>query len=68
MHVTCQIPYDYDFITKLYRQQASVIKNHEIENVCNTEQDEAQHRKYKRLKRGGGHVYDCSSVWAAVVV
>jgi hypothetical protein len=23
---------------------------------------EAPHRKYKRLKLGGGHVYDCSSV------
>jgi hypothetical protein len=23
---------------------------------------EAPHRKYKRLKIGGGHVYDCSSV------
>jgi hypothetical protein len=22
----------------------------------------AGHRKYKRLKLGGGHVYDCSSV------
>jgi hypothetical protein len=25
-------------------------------------QGEAPHRKYKRLKLGGGHVYDCSSV------
>jgi hypothetical protein len=25
-------------------------------------QNEAPHRKYKRLKLGGGHVYDCSSV------
>jgi hypothetical protein len=25
-------------------------------------QGEAQHRKYKRLKLGGGHVYDRSSV------
>jgi hypothetical protein len=23
---------------------------------------EARHRKYKRLKLGGGHVYNCSSV------
>jgi hypothetical protein len=22
---------------------------------------EARHRKYKKLKLGGGHVYDCSS-------
>jgi hypothetical protein len=26
-----------------------------------------RHRKYKRLKLGGGHVYDRSSVWTAVV-
>jgi hypothetical protein len=26
------------------------------------EQGEARHRKYKRLKLGGGHVYDRSSV------
>jgi hypothetical protein len=27
-------------------------------------QGEAPHRKYKRLKLGGGHVYDCSGVTA----
>jgi hypothetical protein len=39
-----------------------VIQNHENENVHYTGQGEARHRKYKRLKLGGGHVYDCSSV------
>jgi hypothetical protein len=62
MHVALQIPYVYDFITKTCRQQAEVIHNHENENVLYIGQDEARHRKYKRLKLGGGHVYDCSSV------
>jgi hypothetical protein len=44
------------------RQQVEVIQNHENENVRNIGQGEAPHRKYKRFKLGGGHVYDCSSV------
>jgi hypothetical protein len=38
------------------------IQNHENENVRYIGQGEARHRKYKRLKLGGGHVYDRSSV------
>jgi hypothetical protein len=60
MHVAFQIPYVYDFITKTCRQQAEVIQNHE--NVRCIGQGEARHRKYKRLKLGGGHVFGCSSV------
>jgi hypothetical protein len=44
------------------RQQAEFIQNHENENVRYNGQGEARYRKYKRLKLGGGHVYDCSSV------
>jgi hypothetical protein len=62
MHVAFQIPYVYDYITKSCRQQAEVIYNHENENVRFIGQDEAPHRKPKRLKLGGGHMYDCSSV------
>jgi hypothetical protein len=62
MHAAFQIPYVYDYITKSCRQQAEVIQNHENENVGYIGQGEARHRKYKRLKLGGGHVYDCSSV------
>jgi hypothetical protein len=51
-----KLPYIYDYITKLCRQQAEVIQNHENENVCNI-----GHRKYKRLKLGGGQAYDRSS-------
>jgi hypothetical protein len=57
-----QIPYVYDFITKLCRQQAEIIQYHDDENVRYIGQGEARHRKYKRLKLGGGHVYDRSSV------
>jgi hypothetical protein len=58
MHVAFQIPYVYDYITKSCRQQAEVILNHENETVHYIGQGEDPHRKYKRLKLGGGHVYD----------
>jgi hypothetical protein len=61
-HVAFQIPYVYDYIIKICRQQAEVIQNHDNELVRFTGQGETQHRKYKRLKLGGGHVYDRSSV------
>jgi hypothetical protein len=48
--------------TEPKKQQAEVIQNHENENVRYIGQGEAPHRKYKRLKLDGGHVYDCSSV------
>jgi hypothetical protein len=39
--------YIHDFVTKLRRQQAEVIQNHENVNVHNIGQGEVQHRKYK---------------------
>jgi hypothetical protein len=48
-------------MTKLSRQQAEVIQNHKNTNVCNIGQGEARHRKFKRLKLGGGQAYDRSS-------
>jgi hypothetical protein len=62
IHKAFHMPYVYDYITKSRRQQAEVIQNHENENVRYIGQGEARHRIYKRLKLGGGHVYDCSSV------
>jgi hypothetical protein len=58
MHVAFQIPYVYDYVTKLCWRQAEIIHNHEneIENVRNIGQGEARHRKHKRLKLGGGQV------------
>jgi hypothetical protein len=61
LHVAFDIPYVYDVITKLCRQQAEVIQNHVNPNVRNIGQGEAQHRKYKRLKLGCGQAYDRSS-------
>jgi hypothetical protein len=62
LHLSFQIPYVYDYITKLCRQQAAVIQNHDNENVHSIGQGETPHRKYKRLKLGGGQAYDRSSV------
>jgi hypothetical protein len=61
MHLAFHLPYVYDYMTKLCRQQEEVILNHDNENVRNIGQDEARHRKYKRLKLGGGQAYDRSS-------
>jgi hypothetical protein len=58
MHVA----YDYEYITKLSRRQPEIIHNHENEIVHNIGHGETPHRKYKRLKLGGGHLYDCSNV------
>jgi hypothetical protein len=61
LHKTFSIPYVYDYITKLSIQQAEVIQSHENANVRNIGQGEAQHRKYRRLKLGGGQAYDHSN-------
>jgi hypothetical protein len=59
LHKALCIPYVYDYMTKLSRQQAEVIQNHENANVRNIGQGEARHRKYKRLKLG---VVKCTTV------
>jgi hypothetical protein len=62
LHLALHISYVYDYITKLCRQQAEVIRNNCNENVRNIGQGEANHRKYRRLKLGGGQAHDRSSV------
>jgi hypothetical protein len=62
LHMAFKIPYLYDFVTKLRRQQAAVILNHENVNIRRIGQGEAQHKTYKRLKLGSGQVYDGSIV------
>jgi hypothetical protein len=57
LHKAFNIPNICDYFTKLCRQQAEAIQI----------QSEGQYRKHKRLKLGGGQVYDRSSIWAAVV-
>jgi hypothetical protein len=54
-------------ITKWCRQQAEVIQNHGNEHVRGIGQCESRHRKYKRLKLGGGQAYDRSSDSGAVI-
>jgi hypothetical protein len=62
MHAEFQLPYVYDFVTKLCRKQAEVIKNHNNENVRRIGRGETQHRKHKRLRLGGGQSYNRSNV------
>jgi hypothetical protein len=52
---------------RIYKQttqpvEKAVILNHNNENVRNIGQGEAHHRKYKRLKLGGGQAYDRLSI------
>jgi hypothetical protein len=61
LHKAFSIPYIYDYITKLSRQQAKGIQNHENVNVRDIGQGDARQRKYKRLKLGGGQAYDHSN-------
>jgi hypothetical protein len=51
------IPYIYDYKTKLRRKEAEVIQNHLNPNVLATGQEEAMSRKYKSLKLDGGQAY-----------
>jgi hypothetical protein len=67
LHTAFKLPYIYDYITKLCRQQADVIQNHENEHIRSVGQGDARHRKYKRFKLGGGQAYDRSSDLAAAV-
>jgi hypothetical protein len=57
LHATLNLPYVYDYITKVSRQQAEVIQNHENFYVRGIGQGEARYRKYKRLKFGGDQAY-----------
>jgi hypothetical protein len=54
LHIAFNLPYVYDYIAKLFRQQAEVTQNHENEHVHGIGQGEARHKKYKRLKLGSG--------------
>jgi hypothetical protein len=61
LHMAFHVTYIYDNITKLCRQQADVIQNHENANLRDIGKGEARYRKYKRIKLGGGKPYDRSS-------
>jgi hypothetical protein len=57
LHVAFKIPSVYDFIIELCRTQAELILNHVYPNVRGIGQEEARHRKYKRLKLRVGQPY-----------
>jgi hypothetical protein len=57
LHMTFNLPYVYDYVIKLCRQLAEVIRNHENANIYNIAERKAHHRKYTRLKFGGGQEY-----------
>jgi hypothetical protein len=61
MRMAFEIPYVYDYIRKLCRQQVQVIVNRENADVRNIGQGEARNRKYKSLKLEGGQEHDRSS-------
>jgi hypothetical protein len=52
--------YSAAFMDKPSKLQSRALQS-EDENVRNIGQGEARHRKYKRLKLGGGQAYDRSS-------
>jgi hypothetical protein len=61
LHTDFSLPYVYDYITKLFRQQDEVIQNHENANGRNVGKGETRHRQYKSLELRGGQAYDRSS-------
>jgi hypothetical protein len=60
LHMAFEVPYIYDYVTKLCRQEAEVIQNDENANVRDIGKGEARQRKYKMLKLGGGQACDPS--------
>jgi hypothetical protein len=62
LHMAFNIPYVYDFITQLCRQQAEVIQNQENATLRNIHQGEAMQRICKRLKLGGGQTCNRVSI------
>jgi hypothetical protein len=61
LHAAFNLPYVYDYRTKLCRQQAEVIQNYGNKDVRSIGQGEARYRKYKRLKLCDGQAYGRSS-------
>jgi hypothetical protein len=61
LHTAFNLPYVYNYITKLFRRQAEVTQNLENEHIRCVGQGEPKHGKHKRLELGGGQAYDRSS-------
>jgi hypothetical protein len=50
MHTALNLPYVYDYITKLCRKQTEVIRNHENGHFGGVEQGEARHIHLEAVK------------------
>jgi hypothetical protein len=60
-HVAFRVPYIYNYITKLSRQQAEVVQNHENANVGDIGKRNARHRIFKIPILGCCQAYGRSS-------
>jgi hypothetical protein len=61
LQTTFKLPYAYNYVMQLCRQQTEVIQKHENENGLSIGQGEPDTENIKRLKLGGGQAYDHSS-------
>jgi hypothetical protein len=61
LHTDFNLPYVYEYKTKLWSKKAEVIENHENEHIRSIGQGEVRHRKYERFKHVGCQAYDISS-------
>jgi len=50
LHRSFKVPYLYNYITKLCREQAVIIRNHENVNIRTIGKGETRHRKYKETQ------------------
>jgi hypothetical protein len=58
LHTVFNVPYVYDYITKLCRKQAEATQNHENDRVRSMRQGETRYIRYKCLKFGSDQVYN----------
>jgi hypothetical protein len=63
LHTAFNLPYVYDYVTKLCRQLPEVIQNPDNVHVRSIGQGEERRRKYKRTKIGGGQAHGRSSAF-----
>jgi hypothetical protein len=68
LHMAFQVTHTYDYMTKLCRQQAEVIRNQKMQMFATSEEEKPDQENIRGLlKIGGGQGYDRSRGRAAVV-
>jgi hypothetical protein len=67
LHIVFQVPYIYDYATKLCRQQTEAMQIQDNANIRDIWKGETLHRKYKRLTLDSDVACDYSSYFTAVV-